>query len=576
MNTGAKLVILSCVLAHCFIFTTNNWIKDTMTERNELRWNITQGFGLLLYPIYGWIADVYVPRFKMIKASFILVLLCSLITSICASIGIFIQHLPANLGSTFQKVWWIINVVLLVIGVGGIGIYEANAIQFGLQQLFEASSEELSSFIHWYYWGLQIGQLIAFYVTLPVIMYFINCRIMFDGYFPHEENIRNFAFLIFAPSFLQLICSIVGVYIFSKGKHYLEVHQTKINPFKSIFKVLQYSFKHKYPQRRSALTYWEPKIPSRIDLGKLKYGGPFTNEEVEDTKTFFRLLILILSLFGFFIKSEQQTSLPPLFHKIGCPGLTTLTILIMNSDHLQLLIISIGIPIYELVLKKYLEYHIPNLLTRIGMGLFLCLVEESINVLLLFFAKPEPQGPILCEMKTQSLYVADSSSQVTFCLLANTKFINSNGTCSYTCPGVINNSYLFYLQALPMAIRAFSLILVSMTVLEFLCAQAPHRVKGLLIGIWYSLLSIQFVGINTIKTSLIAADSTNQWIIYCGIKGFSIFISLLLYSKVSKGYCYRERDEVINEQAMIEEVYERELLLEDSRYESEEEIAVNE
>lgn len=29
------------------------------------------------------------------------------------------------------------------------------------------------------------------------------------------------------------------------------------------------------------------------------YGGPFTYEEVEDVKTFFRLLMLILSLFGF-------------------------------------------------------------------------------------------------------------------------------------------------------------------------------------------------------------------------------------------------------------------------------------
>uniref|UniRef100_A0A1X7VPM4 Uncharacterized protein n=1 Tax=Amphimedon queenslandica TaxID=400682 RepID=A0A1X7VPM4_AMPQE len=41
-----------------------------------------------------------------------------------------------------------------------------------------------------------------------------------------------------------------------------------------------------------ALTYWEEEAPSRLDLGKDKYGGPFTEEEVEDVKTVFRLLLL--------------------------------------------------------------------------------------------------------------------------------------------------------------------------------------------------------------------------------------------------------------------------------------------
>ena len=49
-------------------------------------------------------------------------------------------------------------------------------------------------------------------------------------------------------------------------------------------KVLKYSWNHKVPEHRSAFTYWEEDIPRRIDLGKNKYGGPFTNEEVEDTQ----------------------------------------------------------------------------------------------------------------------------------------------------------------------------------------------------------------------------------------------------------------------------------------------------
>ena len=52
---------------------------------------------------------------------------------------------------------------------------------------------------------------------------------------------------------------------------------------------------------RSAFTHWENETPSRIDLGKQKYSGPFTEEEVEDTKTFWRIVTVLLSIFGIFI-----------------------------------------------------------------------------------------------------------------------------------------------------------------------------------------------------------------------------------------------------------------------------------
>ena len=65
------------------------------------------------------------------------------------------------------------------------------------------------------------------------------------------------------------------------------------NPLTFIFQVLRYAVKNKYPRQRSAFTYWEDKPYSRIDLGKTKYGGPFTTEQVEDVKTYFRILVLI-------------------------------------------------------------------------------------------------------------------------------------------------------------------------------------------------------------------------------------------------------------------------------------------
>ena len=58
---------------------------------------------------------------------------------------------------------------------------------------------------------------------------------------------------------------------------------------------------YRSPVQRSALTYWENKLPSRIDFGKRKYGSPFTTEEVEDVKTFLQLCLLLISLSGILV-----------------------------------------------------------------------------------------------------------------------------------------------------------------------------------------------------------------------------------------------------------------------------------
>ena len=49
----------------------------------------------------------------------------------------------------------------------------------------------------------------------------------------------------------------------------------------TIFRVLNYARKTKYPEHHSAFTYIDEEEPSRLDYGKHKFGGPFTEEEVE-------------------------------------------------------------------------------------------------------------------------------------------------------------------------------------------------------------------------------------------------------------------------------------------------------
>ena len=91
---------------------------------------------------------------------------------------------------------------------------------------------------------------------------------------------------------LQLVCACTGLCVLVRYKRQLVIDRTGDHPLKLIYRVLRYAWNHTCPENRSAFTYWEEDIPPRIDLGKLKYGGPFTTEEVEDTKTFFRIILL--------------------------------------------------------------------------------------------------------------------------------------------------------------------------------------------------------------------------------------------------------------------------------------------
>ena len=74
------------------------------------------------------------------------------------------------------------------------------------------------------------------------------------------------------------------------------IDQASRNPYKLVYKVIKFAAQHKTPIRRSAFTYCEDELPSRMYLGKDKYGGPFTTEQVEDVKAFLGITAVLLSL----------------------------------------------------------------------------------------------------------------------------------------------------------------------------------------------------------------------------------------------------------------------------------------
>ena len=555
--TGSKVTLLTCVLIHFFFVTTNIWIKHILVSYIAITWDVSQGIAYLMYPILGWIADIHVTHYKIIKISFVFVLMSSFL--MCGNS--ILRILKPNFLDQQQSLEHFITIAtftcILLIGIAGVGLYESNAIQFGMDQMLEASSEELSSFIHWYYWSVHFGQLIIFYIIITVITYLQSCQVDVDEI---QKTGPDFVvgWIFIFPSFIQAVLIIIGLFIIIKSKSHLYIDPTRINPLKNIFKVLHFAWKHKYPVNRSAFTYWENDIPSRIDLSKHKYGGPFTNEQVEDIKTLFQLLLLILSLFGFQLAGDGYSLSQYMLQNLGCPALWTMKSLVMNPEHVTVLVILIGIPLYEFLIKKYLARYIPTLLNKVKIGLYICLVREMIYPfisILLYSTENDPS----CFDNVLHVFTSDNSSYsiITSCLLGRAKAY-INGTCKSLCPGEITYHNLYILLVLPQLLHGLAYLLVFMTVLEFICAQAPHTMKGLLIGIWYASFSIKYFTVGVLDVYMVEEVT---WNIYHGVKGFSIFLSIIFFSLVCKFYRYRERDEIVNEQAIIEEQYERELLL---------------
>ena len=111
-------------------------------------------------------------------------------------------------------------------------------------------------------------------------------------------------------------------------------------------------------------------------------------------------------------------------------------------------------------------------------------------------------------------------------------------------------------------------LLITTTTLEFISAQSPYSMKGLLVGVFFAIQGIcQLIGI----TAIFPVSLTQPWpltlpsvISCCSVYlGFILFMGLLgfaLFLFAAKNYKYRERDDILFRQRDVEEVYTRYLV----------------
>ena len=534
-NKMVVLVILCCTLIHTCLAGVDIFLFHTTENAGIILLLSCKVVSYLLYPLLGWMADVCFTRYKFVLFSFIAIILGSILAIISSTLAIifpqyhFYLYYPLGLS--------------IIIALLGIGLFESTAIQFGMDQMLEASSDKLSTFIHWYYWSSNLGRVVALYISYVIIIYYHQSTVNLDAnntILDYEVNIAN-TVVVFGAG-LPLICSVIALCVLVHYKSQLVIDEIGEHPLKLIYEVLSYAWKHTCPENRSAFTYWEEDIPPRIDLGKSKYGGPFSTEEVEDTKSFFRIVLLLFTLIEFHLPVQgfsQQSQLT----RRQCPNMEAF--ILGDPTNITLITIIIGMPLYQLVFIRYCKKNKclhNNMLKRVGLGMLCCLLKEIARIII--------YATTIRDKTCRK--VVGVLNPIVSCYLTTS---NNNGTLPIYHDTCKTNDFPFLLTIIPNFLHGLSFLLVFMTILEFICAQAPLRLKGLLIGIWYALMAIRYLPV----TPFTKEATTYEVLVVHEVKIFLIFLSLMLYLCVSRRYRYRLRDEVVQEQFLVEEIYEREL-----------------
>ena len=256
-SKGALLILVWNFLCMSVFYLLSHHLNKTYASK---AWFGTLGITML---IAGLLADTRIGRYKVVCTS-IWMMWIAVVIAMINSISAYFSQSYHGINKT------VLDIILLVISVG-FGGFLVSIVQFGLDQLHDASTTEIKSFIIWYVWTINFA---------GILMKLIFACI---------TEMHSIFRLLFVCANLSL-----AMVLLFTCNHCLIKEPIQQNPLKLVYKVIRYAIRNKYPRQRSAFTYCEDELPSRIDFGKSKYGGPFTTEQVEDVKTFLRFIPLVI------------------------------------------------------------------------------------------------------------------------------------------------------------------------------------------------------------------------------------------------------------------------------------------
>ena len=392
--------------------------------------------------------------------------------------------------------------------------FSANVIQYGIDQLHDAPIDHSVLYIHWYVRTIYAGSLI---IRLPFVFY---------------NNFMIFLFLLaLGPGLAPILLGITLCIQKYTNHRWFLMDSGSRNPYKLVYQVFKFAKDHRNPIRRSAFTYCENELPSRLDLGKEKYGGPFKNEDVENVKAFVGIVCVVLSTGPTFIADIAVHAILPSIAEFdnyfSGNGTNYKFINFYSSGCLTPLIIVIIIPLYLFLLRPFIQDYIPGMLKRMGIGMVMFFLSGLCTLLM---------GTFSYGCTTE--YYDDLSCSVISLFNINVHFL------------IIQSS-----------LNAIGFMLLNIATFEFICAQSPHSMKGFLIGTFFAIKGVfQLIGVLAVLTPVTVWCKSHDKFPICGFIYYSLnivilFIGIIIFTIVARRYQYRVRDEPDNIYRYAEEYY---------------------
>ncbi len=491
---------------------------------------------LCFYPLAGYIADNVVGRYKVIINSLKIVIVtiivgATLFIVICILAVVISSVVQNNIASLGIYLGIIPVCVICYFAINGSFIgFNANVIQFGMEQLHDSPAEHQSMFIYWYVW--------IYYLVQLVIVQPLNIRQV-------QPIISLCLFGILATS--SFVTIIVSLCIAHRKKKWFLIIPARINPYKLVYKITRFARQHKVPIQRSAFTFCEDEIPTGLDLAKTKYGGPYTTEDVENVKAFYGILKILLCLCPVFLTTYAvDSSLYWYVEKFQTSSIPYHYIL--DNSTLSSLIVVILIPIHLFLFRQFKYCYSINMLRRLGVGiLFLTLTLMTITA----FNFP------LVLVKKQCVLTPLNHNYVYTIIDSNYTYdTGTDGYSNYDVTDIdlkVPPSLLF----LPRVLYGISNIFLYTALYEFICAQSPPSMKGLIIGLSFAIKGV-FQAIAAFLLLVFIYVPTSHSIcsvLYYGMNLLLAALTLIIYSYFAQKYKHRQRDEICNIYQYAEDYY---------------------
>ena len=510
-NKGAVLVLaISYLVTSILYFLLKSAVDHPVNQVWFTPFGITTA-------IAGWLTDAFIERYKVIRCSIWIMWLLMIAITVSAVVGQLseIYH-HYNEDIVQPTLFCMISI--------GLGAFQSNIIQFGLDQLHDASTTEIKSFIVWY-----VNSLIT---TGFIVQFNFSCL--------------NKLYL----SLLICVCLTLALILMICFNKLLIKEPPPKYSFKLIYKVIKFAIVTKHPRCRSAFTYCEDELPSRIDFGKSKYGGPFTTEQVEDAKTLFRFLPLI-SIFGviasvlvagtnlYIVRGRRFTESHVVQGSRGiakCYAETSLT----NSVHLGILLLIV---FHELII--YPLFHRCICYIRVK-SLWKVLTGITIQILRVTIL-------IAIDVISRHNYLKSEYNATIQCNILNKGHHD-----------LLSENLNYRLLTIPQYLHFISITFLLTGAIEFICSQAPYSMKGIIIGAQYTLISI--CSIPTFVIIPVVLSKTDLSSLGTGTIGCEFWYALLiivahislfiLLAWMVKRYKMRKREDLLpNEHFFAERYY---------------------